>query len=765
MRVRADTRGAQRKLRGLQTESKRTGGALARIGQIASGILLARGLQAGFNALRRLSGAAIDATGTMQALNLQIETLIARELKNAGNAMLEFADETGYYSHVADETYVRLDAFNEKLGDMGLSMSDVSDKFRVVNKWGADFAVITDENAASLYSATDMMELAEDRAGNMIAELRRIAIISPYTVEATNSLFKLASAYGYNSRDALKMTEAMLNVSAGIGATTEQSERMMFNFAQIRMQGKIMSRDFWELGKAGFDLNAVLKELSQTTGLVIDDHLHFNELIASGQVTWEDFANAFSSMAEKDFAGAAEKMAYTLTGLKNTLGDVFKLTIPQMLIPAAEVIGRFVQNALADFQSLIDSGVLEQIGTDIAGIVEGIGKLLGFKFAPELPEGPIGGILEGPGEIDGEEQGKKYGDGFLGGLATALAGTGGLKTAFDIGGIESALTLALMKDLITPEMAVNIQNFADAFERFSSALSGLATETLAILKEDLMTLVGAVAPEDINVMQMLTDALNGIADFINENPDLPEKLALLAEAFMFFKAAQGVASIISAIGLAILTLNANPVMILVLMLTALFMLFRGGAAKQAWITLKKIWGIILMLEGVALATFLDGVSTALEAFSGWLKKAADYFGDLNEKLGGDTQYAGIAEGFDAIGDAVGRLAGWFDTAKTSVKGFIQRIPDWLLPGSPPPLAVGFGDISGQLRNMTSGFRQAQREVNKMGQSAFGTQVGNQAMQPAMATSSGSGISPFSGATIINQTPVDKQWLVETFSRE
>lgn len=62
-------------------------------------------------------------------------------------------------------------------------------------------------------------------------------------------------------------------------------------------------------------------------------------------------------------------------------------------------------------------------------------------------------------------------------------------------------------------------------------------------------------------------------------------------------------------------------------------------------------------------------------------------------------FQGIAWAVEQVSAGVKTVIGWFDTLGNKLDGLGDAIPDWLKPGSPPPLAIGLADIASQLQSM------------------------------------------------------------------
>jgi phage-related minor tail protein len=90
---------------------------------------------------------------------------------------------------------------------------------------------------------------------------------------------------------------------------------------------------------------------------------------------------------------------------------------------------------------------------------------------------------------------------------------------------------------------------------------------------------------------------------------------------------------------------------------------------------------------------VDAVNTALGILEGILN--AVIFGIQAAALA----FQGIAWAVEQVGAAIDIVTGQFDLTKQVIAGLGNALPDWLKPGSPPPLAVGLGNIADQLKAM------------------------------------------------------------------
>jgi tape measure domain-containing protein len=301
------------------------GGVLGRMGEIAGGILGAGLLQNIAQGVLTIGRNAIESTAQLQTFNMGLASLVARELRSA---------------------------------DSTLTLNDALDQAG---------------------------PLAEKLAG----QLKNIAIQSPYRLGTVQDTFRLAMAFGFASDEAMSFTNGILNMAAGVGATDEVMGRMAYNLAQIRMQGKVTAVDVRQLAMAGLDLNGVLSGIGQQFGLSIKDYNDFNAAIASGKITWEQFAGSFEKYANEQFGGAAARMSRTFEGLKSTFADVFTLTMPAIFGPALQRVTDFLNGILNKFIEFANNGTLDEAGKKLGEFTDKVFDYLDNLTAAFNDAGPI----------------------------------------------------------------------------------------------------------------------------------------------------------------------------------------------------------------------------------------------------------------------------------------------------------------------------------------------------------------------------------------
>jgi len=377
------------------------GGALSNMSQIAGGILGANLFMRIASGIQGIITKSIGATGAMQQMQVGMEGLIARELAQ-GETVRELTDAQVTLS-TAEK--LRLKELQASYSSLSGTLADVTAKYNSVAASKGDTSTRalelklemenletqiaqTASNMAYLEDASDgvvtkfvettqgardiseVMPEAQKRAAELMDELARIAILSPYQVETIQNTFRTAMAFGYTTDQAKSYTEALLNVAAGTGANNEMMGRMAYNLAQVRMQGRVTSVDIRQLSMAGFDLVGVLRYMGDELGIQIDTHEDFNKALAEGAVNWDQFTELFAKYADENFGGASERMARTLTGLQSTFADVFTLTMPQIMGGAVERFTEFANGILDSFLSIRESPLMDSLAEAVTGVVD-----------------------------------------------------------------------------------------------------------------------------------------------------------------------------------------------------------------------------------------------------------------------------------------------------------------------------------------------------------------------------------------------------------
>ncbi|MCB0040697.1 MAG: tape measure protein, partial [Caldilinea sp.] len=457
-------RGLDQSEQAVQNFGNRASGAFSAL-TVAAGTLLATGIEKLAGGILSIGANAISATADMQAMQVGLEGLLAREIARGQEATRTYQVTSSLtkeeQQQVTDLT-LKLDVMNAKLQEKKQHLWEIKNRWTdeglAAQTAAADIAqyenniaktvaqlealkakqgavnTVTEKYWINTTSISDAMPQAQERAKKLMDELARISILSPYEVEAVQQTFKLAMAFGYTADEATQFTKAILNVAAGTGASNEMLQRMAYNFAQIRMQGKVTAVDIRQLAMAGFDLNSVLQSVGQQFGVTIRTHEDFNAAIANGSITWAQFTEGFAKYADDNFGGASERMSRTLNGLKSTFSDLFKLTLPKIVGPALEEVTGLLSDFLDGLLKIRETGILDVLGQKLGVFTSK--AVAGIRGLAKLP-----GVVKELADIDPRNIAEL--NDILGQLPAGLQGLAragaDLINAFEEGGIAGAL--------------------------------------------------------------------------------------------------------------------------------------------------------------------------------------------------------------------------------------------------------------------------------------------------------------------------------------
>lgn len=264
---------------------------LSRIGTIAAGIVAARIFSRIADALRNQASAALAAASAFQTLTVRFETFAAREI----------AAERG--------------------------LTDLS----------------------------DALEAAKEPAQDLLLFIEGLAVTAPFRLEDIANTVAFSRAMGFATETSKSLTVSIGEFVAGMGLGSEEIKRIIFNFGQMRFQGKVTSTELRDLARGSLlPVNDIMNEMARIMNVSTEDMEDFRKAIADGSVDVDLFFKAFQNIVERDFSGSMERLGRTAEGLRARLVNLFKVVF------GAEILGPVldrVTNAFADWLDQI-TGIL-----------------------------------------------------------------------------------------------------------------------------------------------------------------------------------------------------------------------------------------------------------------------------------------------------------------------------------------------------------------------------------------------------------------------
>lgn len=179
------------------------GNALGGIGTIAGGILTAGLIERIASGILGLGRTALDSYANFERLGLSLQSLVARELVQTGQA------------------------------------KDV----------------------------TSAMDAAGGKAKELQGWIQKLAIQSPFKQSDVAQSFRQAMAYGFTADEAKRLTQATIDFASGSGASADSMNTIALALGQIKAKGHVAGQEVLQLVNAGLPVTQILaKGFGVTTG-------------------------------------------------------------------------------------------------------------------------------------------------------------------------------------------------------------------------------------------------------------------------------------------------------------------------------------------------------------------------------------------------------------------------------------------------------------------------------------------------------------------
>jgi len=199
---------------------------------------------------------------------------------------------------------------------------------------------------------TDTLAAAKtmtDEADKLLEKFQLLAVASPFTTTDIAEGFRMAQVYGFSATEAEKLTNATVDLAAGLGLSGFEIAGIIQPLGQMQQVGKANLQDLKQLATRGVPVFEVLaKEFGVTTEEIRD-------MISDGLIPADRAINAIVTSFAKDFKGAAAASTQSLSGLVSTAQDLRATSLREFFTPIFEAV-LFAKNegdfALADMLSL-----------------------------------------------------------------------------------------------------------------------------------------------------------------------------------------------------------------------------------------------------------------------------------------------------------------------------------------------------------------------------------------------------------------------------
>jgi tape measure domain-containing protein len=233
-------------------------------------------------------------------------------------------------------------------------------------------------------------KMAAGRAKELVAQIEKMAILSPFGEKEIADAFRLAQAYGFTSNEALRMTQAFTDFAAGTGQTGFVVHRISLALGQMQARGKVTAQELNQLSEAGINAREIL---AQAFGV---STAKLMENVEKGAVGATEAIKAIMDELEGSYKGAAALQAGTIDGMLNSLGDLAQFGLRDLLAGSIEAAQPYLEELVTvltapEFRTaLLDVGeTLGQFtGDQLAGASTSLGNMAASIEAMSKAQAP-----------------------------------------------------------------------------------------------------------------------------------------------------------------------------------------------------------------------------------------------------------------------------------------------------------------------------------------------------------------------------------------
>lgn len=227
-------------------------------------------------------------------------------------------------------------------------------------------------NADATLSMGDALDQAAPKAAELLKWNEQLAINSPFDEAGIAAAFRTAEGYGFVSESADKtaisakrLTQDLVDFAAGSGRTSETVNQVALALGQIEAKGKVAGQEVLQLVNAGIPVDQILaKAFNKSTAEIV-------ALREQGLIPADQAVKAIAYSLENDFGGAAERQSGTMSGLLNSLSDLQTIGSRDLLGPAIKEVQPILQTLVDTLNSPEGKENIQAIGKAIGDIVGG----------------------------------------------------------------------------------------------------------------------------------------------------------------------------------------------------------------------------------------------------------------------------------------------------------------------------------------------------------------------------------------------------------
>ncbi len=205
-------------------------------------------------------------------------------------------------------------------------------------------------------------------AGDLMQQISDFAIKTPFELPGVIQAARQLMAMGSSVQDVLPNLKMLGDLAAGTGAPLE---RLVINFGQVQLQGKLTGRELRDFAMNGVGLlDQLASQMGKTTAEIMD-------MVSSGAIGFDEVKKAFQNMTTGTgkFADLMEKQAHTFGGVMSNIRD--QITRTSASIMGIDVKGNIREGSIfavakKGAEELL--AIMDKLAPTLTRVADAIGK-------------------------------------------------------------------------------------------------------------------------------------------------------------------------------------------------------------------------------------------------------------------------------------------------------------------------------------------------------------------------------------------------------
>ncbi len=236
------------------------------------------------------------------------------------------------------------------------------------------FSSAMEQASISLEYFVDSAVGTEEAAAKVTAYLREVnefAARTPFSTDQVLSLSKYMQSVGVAMGQTQSVLAVLTDAAAATGATSENLERIVFALGQMLTKGRIANEEIRQLANANIPIYDILQDELGLTGAQISN-------IGKYWVDADKAVVAILNGLEKRYQGAADRIAETFAGMKDTIIDDAKIIAREAFDPLYDRLTdatRTIRDTLDDWRNIVTEKGTPGLFNDVILRIDPTGKL------------------------------------------------------------------------------------------------------------------------------------------------------------------------------------------------------------------------------------------------------------------------------------------------------------------------------------------------------------------------------------------------------